>query len=450
VRFRSTLSAVTFTPTSLYAKLFIHGFSKPSYASVTGRIAGALDDTILRQAGRDMATRYPLLGAVVQWAGPIPVAFRTLPLEVAFPRGYRTVDVGELDDDLPRRFVTQLAEPPPPDATLCRCWHVRGTHQGAPASALALQVHHAIVDADSAKVLIGGFLTAYRARAQGQPPVLPPRAPARPWLGSDGRLAAAARWLRTARLTAGRVPDTSLVADRRFDGPIDHQPIEVATLSLSSAERQAIRDAVQRRGLTFGQASCAALMRAFARYNAARAATPPEHIGLMVAVSPRRADHTVDTAEDFGADSRALELPHALLADRARRGELLDAIRGAIRRGKDGHNGVLLALFYTSRLVRPPRRAGLRHVRRAHVVFSDFSGSVTSFLTPPHGGATPDALALATLDVAVSPVALDQVNVLCARYLDTTTFRVVAHAGVVDGLALTALLAEELRELAHD
>ncbi|MCC6621637.1 MAG: hypothetical protein IT385_10310 [Deltaproteobacteria bacterium] len=443
---------MTLTPTSLYAKLFIHGFSKPSYASVTARVAGALDDAILRRAGHDMAARYPLLGSVVQWAGPIPIAFRALPIEVAFPRGYQTIDLGDVGDlalDLPARFVAQLAEPPPPDATLCRFWHVRGTFEGRPASALALQVHHAIVDADSAKVFIGGFLDCYRARAQGLAPALPPRPPARPWLGPGGRLADAARWLRTARLSAGRVPDTSLVADRRFDGPIERAPIEVTTLALATAERQAIRDAVRRRGLTFGQAACAALMRACARYNAARAEAPPERVGLMVAVSPRRADETVAAAEDFGADSRTLELPHALLADPGRRGELLDAVRAAIHRGKEGHNGVLLGLFYASRLVRPPRRAGPRHVRRAHVVFSDFSGSVTSFLEAPFGGRHPGELALASLDVAVSPVALDQVNVLCARYLDTTTFRVIAHAGVVDGPALTALLAEELRELAH-
>jgi hypothetical protein len=452
--------------TSLYAKLFINGFSKPSYIVVTVELSGRADAAALRAALREVLARHPLLCARAEFAASIPMRFVHHAPERWLDEGGLEVRDAAPPDAIPALQRRALAEPMDleRDGPL-RVWllHVGSGEEAR--SVVVVKVHHAVVDAYSGRLAVLEAAAAYRRHAASvvAPVAGAPRG-ARPSdqspfkrLAGDpgGALARAFRWLRTARLRA-RVPEASVVAHVAPRGPIEAHPVAYGERILAAGALGRVVAGASALGLTFPQAVCAAALRAMDTYNAREsprlgAATPPR-VGLQVAAS-RRFRNAAERSASFAVDTVLVEAERALLAPE-RGHDLARRVRQALLAPGAGHNELLLAAFYAARRARAAaRRLGLappwdpQPARAIHLLYSD--GTSVATRLPQRLELSP-GLAVTSLSYLASPVALDQGMLISFAYAGELRLSLVYHEGAIDGDALLSDLARELDVIAAE
>ena len=249
--------------TSLYAKLFINGFSRPSYLVVVAELSGAVDVAIVREVLADCLEREVRLRSLVEFSRlGVPVRFRHQPVARWFDAGCFQVVEGFDFATLASFRRELLVAPMALDREFpLRVWVLRGDGR----SALVVKVHHAVVDARTSRPILLRFVTRYRARAAGRDlaPVPPPAPPLR----REGApaLLHAWRWLRSARLDA-RVPDVSLIAEPGLGAAATGAGVCCAERVLPARELARVTDEAAQQGLTFPQHVCAATLRALGVY----------------------------------------------------------------------------------------------------------------------------------------------------------------------------------------
>lgn len=469
-----TASEIEREPTSLYAKVFIDGFSKPSCIVLTsvlsGRMPAALGVSTFESLVEDNP---PLRSRVERSRLGVPTHFRRC--STAAWRAAGSISVHEPFDlaglgAFERGLLGTRLDPE--KEFPFQVWILQGEEAGRPVSAVVIKAHHAIVDAHAGKRLLLEYVTRWRAamaegvnageraraRANGALPKREVEAAVKaPWQQVAARARRAWEWARAADLS-GRVPDVSLLSSYRPTGALYDLAVTFEERVLPEALFERVRTAAARRDLTFSHALCISLLRAMRRYNQDEVARAPQRslpdaMGLMIAVT-RRWPREAAGAVRFEADTRMLSVPDSMFAP-ARAAELEALVRDAhaVRRG--GHNDVSLALLYASRRVerlatklRGKPRA-LDPVPHVHFTLSDLTGGALRLrgaIELPLPGAAPATppLRVETLRTLVSPFAPAHAGLIATVYGGRLRLTLLHHEGAVRGDDLLDGLVGEL------
>jgi len=423
--------------TTLYSKLFINGFAKPSYVVFSARTPARLEADALRTGLRRVLERHPMLRARVEmsWLG-VPRRFKVAEVGEWWSGGGLTVmEDGTTPADLEvhlMRTPMDLARDFP-----FRVW-IRRDASGA-GSTLHAKLHHAVVDGHSGRQILMDLLGAgvQAARAPDAPGATQPV-----WRR-------AAQWLRGTRL--GRLPQVSLLSRFTPEGPTDALVVEAAERLFPADWLARQRARARERGLTFPQALCVALLQSFDTCNRRlRAAHDglalPKTLGLMVAVSQRRHRGERGPSQGFDAETRLVTVP-GRLAEPDQGRSLADYVRRVLRERRVRHNHVSLAAMYVRRrasalwsattagAVAAPRGA-------VHLTYSDLTGLATRFDRPLQ---LDRGLRLEGPRILVTPVAADHTVLLVYCVPEGVRLSLTYHRGALDG---SALLDDVLAHLA--
>ncbi|NOU31448.1 MAG: hypothetical protein HOO96_26415, partial [Polyangiaceae bacterium] len=372
--------------TTLYEKVFIDGFHKPSYVVATLTLDALPPADRLREAIERTLERHPRLRSLVRYRWGVPVELRPVRVSEWVERG----GVQELPPGVLQAFEQRLLSTP-----LDMRWELPLEVYAASSPAqLVLKVHHAVFDATSGFGLLRDFAQALAGEA------FAPRA-ARKSTPAKRALT----WLRGVQLRP-RVPAVSLLCDYQPQGPLPREP--VVFLERSVPHAQVARHA-RALGVTVSQLIASALLSAMNAYNSAHFEAPPEEVGMMFV----RARPGLGAASaSFRADTCVVSVPRRQIV-RAHHPDTLAELQRAAR--ATGHNDVALAALYLDRKIRgrdtrPSRQASL------HVTLSD----VTSFgRTLRPGG----ILGLRDLRVRSSPTSFDHAGMMVSRFADERTRR---------------------------
>jgi hypothetical protein len=450
-------------PTNLYAKVFIDGFSKPSYVVFTIHLNAVIAADVVRRAALTLVERHPLLRSKVErsWLG-VPVRFRHFSPSAWLSEGSLHIEDG-FDFSRLHAFEEELLSTPldPVARFPFQGWLLNGEIDGRPASTIVAKAHHAIVDASSGKILMLSFAEACREALGGaaRPAPSPAARPTAPAEGELTPLKRASQWLKAAEL-APRVPAVSVLADFKPSAPTPELRVSFRERAVPVAELDRIRDRAAAARLTSSQLLCAALFRAMHAYNRAEVerrpgVALPGALGLMIAVSrrwaARGATHTQKVG--FEADTRLLRVPAPILDAPAREPELFAIVREGLGLRRGGHNDVALGLLYASRWVesRIARVRGVgpkvpEPVSEIHLTLSDLTGGATRL--PRAMDLTPD-LRVESVRYLVSPVAPAHGGLIVSVSGAEVRFTLLYHEGALRADALLDALFEELSMEPH-
>jgi hypothetical protein len=398
--------------TTLYEKLFIDGFQKPSYVVVTVLLERTPDAQAVEWAARQTLALHPRLRSVVRTRFGVP--FELVP---STWRGVRvhdgTVDLRALEERLLSTALDLQHEPP------------LEVHLVRDPPALVLKIHHAVIDASSGFAVLRDFAHALEGREIGGRAVRP-----------SSRVQRARDWLTHVQLRP-RLPDAGVVASFRPTTALADTPVTYCERLLPRAHARIARSA-RTRGATFSELVASSMMSAMARYNEARNAQPPASVGLMFArARPRRASRASSDAA-FRADTCIVSAPRKQLA-RPHHPETLAELRR--RANEQRHNDVALAALYARRklLGRPPSPA-------EETAISFTLSDLTTFGRGLARTSANGALAMNDIRVLASPTSFDHAGMLLTRFGDDLRFAIVSHRGALDADALLDLALENLEE----
>lgn len=388
--------------TTLYEKVFIDGFHKPSYVVATLTLDALPPAERLRVAIERTLERHPRLRSLVRYRWGVPVELIPLP-GAACVRQLPPGDLQAFEERLLGTPLDMRRELP------------LEVYTASSPPRLVLKVHHAVFDASSGFGLLRDFAQALAGEAFAPYP--------------ERRSTPAKRaltWLRGVQLRP-RVPAVSLVSDYRPQGPLPREPVSFLERSLPHAQ---VARYARSLGVTASQLIASALLSAMNAYNTARSGSPPEEVGMMfVRARPRLGA----ASASFRADTCVVSAPRRQLL-RTHHPDTLAELSLAAR--ATGHNDVALAALYLHRKVRG-RDTRASHQRSLHVTLSD----VTSFgRTLRPGG----VLGLRDLRIRSSPTSFDHAGMMVSRFADELRFVVIAHRGALD---LEALLSATLERL---
>ena len=399
--------------TTLYEKVFINGFQKPSYVVASLALAEPPPEALLTRVIPEVLEAHPRLRSLVRSRFGVPTHFEPLAAAEWLSRGglviHPSADLHALEErllstplDLGRTFPLEVHL-------------VRGP------AALVVKLHHAIIDGASGFALLHDFARVLSIR----PPRREPRQRRAHW---PKRLQS---WAARAQLRP-RLPEVSLVARYRPSAVLEQEPVEYAERVIPGGHRR-IAERGRARGATFSEILASALVSAMNDYNRQRTARPPSRVGLMFArAQPRRAEH----AASFRADTCLVSLPADLL-EQLHHPSTLRQLRAAAR--DPHHNDVALGLLYvTRRLARPQSVPSEQN--GLHFTLSD----VTSF---GRGlGREGFGLTIRDLRVLASPTSFDHAGMLVSRFGGDVRLSLVAHRGAVESEALFGQLLANLEE----
>ncbi len=400
--------------TSLYEKVFLDGFEKPSYVVATiplgeevapAALAAAIEGTLERHAR--------LRGRVVDVLGVPALIVPRSPGEWSASGGLRVLDdadVHALEEDL----LTRDLDPRqtfPLEVILVRR-----------AGVLVVKVHHAMIDAVSGFGVLEDFVRAVRAAGErGARARRGGGRPRSPWQRARS-------WLEGAQLRP-RLPGVSLLTDYQPRLPLRREPVRYREVVIEGGHGR-VGGRARERGATFSEFFASALLSAMADYNRSlRPADVPPRLGLMFARARLRAG---DADAGFRADTCVVSCPTAQLAS-AHHPDTLADLRRATR--QTGHNDVALLALYAARKLGRRSDAGAPPERQRSLLFtlSDLTG-----LGRGAGGAG--------LRVLASPTSYDHAGLLVSRDGGALRLTVVAHEGALDAASLLSLTLQHLGE----
>lgn len=392
--------------TTLYEKVFLDGFEKPSYVVVTLSFSGPLPSADrLESAVRRTLERHPRLRSKVVTKLGVPTRFapaaRDEVSSAAKPTEHGARDVASLEREL---LSTELD----PSTSLPFELHVVRSP-----SALVLRVHHAVIDASSGFSLLRDF-----ARALGAS-VPEPRA------RGTSRLARARAWLNGVRARP-RLPEPGLFVDYVPRNPLRREPVVYGERVLEGAFARA-RARAKLHGATFSELLASSVLSAFRDLAVARGGPLPPRLGLMIA----RARSRGGASASFRAETSVVGVRTCDL-ERAHEPSTIAQIRGAARDG--GHDDVALAALYLGRKLRRAvygdERGRVRPVSDVTFTLSDLTGFGKVSEAPLR------ALGVRDVRVLASPTAFDHAGMIATRAGDDLRLVVVAHEGAFDPDAL--------------
>jgi len=398
--------------TTLYEKVFIDGFHKPSYVVATLALERAQDERELERAIERTLERHPRLRSLVRERCGVPVALVPRPASEWATRGGLRVLAAA---DLHALEETLLSTP----LDLRTAMPLEVYLVGDPPS-LVVKVHHAVIDATSGFALLHDFACIADGLVPGERP-----------------LRAAPRWRRTldwvqrAQLRP-RIPNAGVIASYHPAAMLEHEPVVYTERVIPSAYGR-IAQRARLRGATFFELLASALLSAMSAYNAGRSPSPPPDVGLMFA---RARPRSRPRDASFSADTCVVSFPAARLAtphDRATLAELRRCVRD------DRHNDLALGALYLTRKVRGPSRTPSSQ-RAIHFTLSD----VTAFGRT--AGRERGGLAVTDVRVLASPTSFDHAGMLVSRCGDDLRLSVVGHRGAVDANALLSTTLEHLED----
>lgn len=399
--------------TTLYEKVFIDGFHKPSYVVATLALARPLDPIALTRAIVSTLERHPRLRSLTrEWLG-VPVALVPRPAEEWPARGgLRVLESADLHALEERLLGTPLD---------LRSAMPLEVHLVGDPLALVVKVHHAVIDATSGFALLHDFVGI----VDGVTP-----APRRP-RAALSRARRALDWVARAQLRP-RVPDVSVTASYQPAHALEHEPVTYTERVIRGAHPRMVHSA-RLRGATFFELVASALLSAMSDYNTTRASSPPRDVGLMFArARPRSRQGDVS----FGADTCVVSMPAARLAVPHHPATLAE-LRRAARDPR--HNDLALAALYATRKVQ-----GRAREPKAQTALGFTLSDLTAFgrtTKRPSG-----ALRATDVRVLASPTSFDHAGMLVSRFGDDLRLALVAHRGAVDADALLSSTLEHLEE----
>ena len=382
--------------TTLYEKVFLDGFHKPSYVVASLLLCDPvptereLEDAIVRTL-----VHHPRLRSYVVSTLGVPTHFSLRSAEA-----WRSeVGLRVAKDNLHTLEERLLSTPMDPRSAFPLEMVYLPENR-----ALVLKAHHAMIDATSGFSLLRDFGVALGNEI--------PKATKRP---VERRLGLRA-WVRGLRLKP-RVPAVSLVTTYapRFalrDEPVRYHEIVVDAAFARIAARARSRES------TFSEYLASAVLSAMHDYSAARPGIVPERIGLMSARARSRAPESAS----FRADTCVVSLRSADLA-RAHAPATLRELRSVFH--EPGHNDAALAALYLSRkVVGSVEKA--QPQRFVHFTLSDLTGfgRKRSLSLGP--------LQVNDLRVLASPTSYDHAGMLVTRAGDRLRLVVVSHEGALD------------------
>lgn len=398
--------------TTLYEKVFIDGFHKPSYVVATLALERAPAERDLAVAAVRTLERHPRLRSLVRTRLGVPVALVPRPAHEWLERGglhvLATADMHALEEKL-LSAPLDLRRSMPLELYLVR----------EPAS-LVVKVHHAVIDATSGFTLLHDFARI----VAGLAPIDRTRPAPDPWRRTI-------EWITRMQLRP-RLPEVSVVASYHPAAMLDHEPV-VYTQRVIPGGFARITERGRSRGATFSELVASSLLSAMHRYNADRSPSPPAKLGLMFARARPRSRHR---EASFSADTGVVSIPAArlgVLHDPATLRELRHAARDS------RHNDLALAALYVTRKLYGKSRAPSEQ-RAVHLTLSD----VTAFGRA--SSRTESGLAVTDMRVLASPTSFDHAGMLVSRFADDLRLALVAHRGAVDAEALLAATLTNLEE----
>lgn len=399
--------------TTLYEKVFIDGFHKPSYVVATLALERPLDPVALIRAIVSTLERHPRLRSLARERFGVPVALDPRPPEEWPARGglrvLASADLHALEERL-------LGTPLDLRSSMPLEVYVVGDPL-----ALVVKVHHAVIDATSGFALLHDFVTLVDGLVPTPRRTRPPRS--RPRRALD--------WITHVQLRP-RVPDVSVTASYQPASDLDHEPVTYNERVVRAAHARVVRSA-RRRGATFFELVASALLSAMNDYNAARSTSPPPSVGLMFArARPRSGQSDVS----FGADTCVVSMPAARLAVPHHPATLAE-LRRAARDTR--HNDLALAALYATRKVQGRAR---EPKLQTEVGFTLSDLTAFGRTSARSDGAFP----VTDVRVLASPTSFDHAGILVSRFGDDLRLALVAHRGAVDAEALLSSTLAHLEE----
>lgn len=414
--------------TTLYEKLFIDGFQKPSYVVATLAFDRLPPTEALTDAIVGTLERHPRLRSIARtWLG-VPVALDPRPAREWLARGglrrLESADVHALEEAL-------LGAP----LDIRRALPLEIYAIARPAT-LVVKAHHAVIDAASGFGVLHDFTRLLAGHE--------PRRYVRPASdGARGRRVLdwpsgrrALEWASGVQL-APRVPGPGVVARYRPTHSLEHEPV-VYTERLLAGTHERLARRARGHGATLFELVASALLSGMQRYNAARgSADAPETVGLMFARAPRGLR---PPQASFRADTGIVAVPSALLATPHHRATLAE-LRRATRDRR--HNDLALAALYAARKLKRPSRAPAEQTAICFTL-----SDLTAFGRSPRDfDPTSRSPAIDAVRVLASPTSFDHAGMLVSRLRDDVRLSLVAHRGAVDA---DALLGATLACLSED
>ncbi len=408
--------------TSLYEKVFIDGFHKPSYVVATLALDRAPSERELAAAIVTTLELHPRLRSLTRTMFGVPVALIPQPATEWLHRGgLRVLPVADI------HALEEVLLSTPIDLQTSMPLEVYLVEEPA---VLVVKVHHAVIDATSGFALLRDFSRVVAGRTL----VDAPNATAKPWdrlvdalSGRHGIV----DWVTRAQLRP-RVPNVSVTANYNPIGMLEEEPV-THTERIIQGGFPRIAERASGLEATFSEFVASALLSAMFRYNAAAEGQPPEELGLMVARARPRARQG---GVSFSADTRVVSIPAAQL-DVPHRALTLRALRDA---GRDNrHNDLALAALYAIRKWKGRERMPSEQ-RAIHFTLSD----VTAFgrrVNPSEG-----SFGVRDMRVLASPTSFDHAGMLVSRFGDDVRLSLVSHRGAVDANTILATTITNLEE----
>jgi hypothetical protein len=407
--------------TTLYEKVFIDGFHKPSYVVATLALERAPAERELAVASVRTLERHPRLRSLARTRFGVPVALAPRPAHEWLERGglrvLATADVHALEEEL-LSAPLDIRSSMPLELYLVR----------EPAC-LVVKVHHAVIDATSGFALLHDFARI----SAGLAPIDRTRPATSPWTR-------AREWVTRAQLRP-RVPEVSVIASYHPAAMLDHEPI-THTQRVIPGGHARITERARSLGATFSELVASALLSAMHQYNADRSPSPPAKLGLMFARARPRSRHS---DASFSADTGVVSIPAARLGvphDPATLRELRCATRDS------RHNDLALAALYAARKLSGKSRAP-REQRAVHITLSDLTAFGRTYgrdAARSASGQTESGFVVTDMRVLASPTSFDHAGMLVSRFADELRLSLIAHRGAVDADALLAATLTNLEE----
>jgi hypothetical protein len=407
--------------TTLYEKMFIDGFQKPSYVVATLTLDRALSDDVLDDAIVRTLEQHPRLRSRARTMLGVPVALDPQSSSTWRERGgIHRIDSADLHALEERLLGSPL--------DLRRSLPIE-VHVVTRPAALVVKVHHAVIDAASGF----GVLQAFARNLGGVEPRPRTRARTRSPKRRSGLLHVL-DWAARIQLRP-RLPGPGVSARYRPSAELEREPVTYVERMLPAAHGRLV-DRARSLGATFFELVASAFLSGMARYNAVHhSARAPQAVGLMFARARSRGSSTVAQAA-FRADTGTVSVPATRLVTPHHRETLAELRRASSDRR---HNDLALAALYAARKMRRPS-----HLPAEQDAISFTLSDLTALGKPMRATS---ALPISGVRVLASPTSFDHAGLLVSRFGDDVRLSLVAHRGAVDadallGATLACLLEE--------
>jgi len=377
--------------TSLYEKVFIDGFEKPSYVVATIALPRLPENLV--ESIKKTVELHPRLRSVIRFRFGVPTDLEPRPTSEWLEAGGGLTFVDHVAS-IPA-FEEQLLSTPTRMPLAVHA--IRG-----PRPHLVLKIHHAFIDASSGFKVLHDFARMSAGLSPAPPPSPSTRIRRQPRFRD---------WVRQAQLRP-RLPSPSFATDFTPTLPLEQMPV----VYVERIVRQApIARLARQHGATFSEIVTCALLSAMT--------AKTEKVGLMIAKARPRAS-TSEAA--FRAETCVVDM------DRGRPAHdpsTLSTLRERMRDPR--HNDVALAMLYAMRKLRPPTKGAVQNVRNIYFTLSD----ITAFRSSLHDD----------VRVLASPTSFDHAGMIVSRAgPHHVRFAVVAHRGALDGHGLLTSLFRNL------